>query len=96
MDNRLILTDENGQETEMEIVLTFDDEEHGRKYVLVKYPSKDEDDVFAFAYDDEGNQLSSVMERTDEQAQKTEYTYEWKHVEEPSEYAGTFYQHTWW
>ena len=55
MDNRLILTDENGQETEMEIVLTFDDEEHGRKYVLVKYPSKDEDDVFAFAYDDEGN-----------------------------------------
>ena len=55
MDNRLILTDENGQETEREIVLTFDDEEHGRKYVLVKYPSKDEDDVFAFAYDDEGN-----------------------------------------
>ena len=55
MDNRLILTDENGQETEMEIVLTFDDEEHDRKYVLVKYPSKDEDDVFAFAYDDEGN-----------------------------------------
>ena len=55
MDNRLILTDETGQETEMEIVLTFDDEEHGRKYVLVKYPSKDEDDVFAFAYDDEGN-----------------------------------------
>ena len=44
MDNRLILTDENGQETEMEIVLTFDDEEHGRKYVLVKYPSKDEDE----------------------------------------------------
>ena len=55
MDNRLILTDETGQETEMEIVLTFDDEEHGRKYVLVKYPSKDEDDVFAFAYDDEDN-----------------------------------------
>ena len=55
MDNRLILADETGQETEMEIVLTFDDEEHGRKYVLVKYPSEEEDDVFAFAYDDEGN-----------------------------------------
>ena len=55
MDNRMILTDETGQEREMEIVLTFEDEEHGRKFVLVKDPSEDADDVFAFAYDDDGN-----------------------------------------
>ena len=55
MDNRIILTDETGQETEMEIVLTFEDEEHNRKYVLVKDPSDEADDVFAFSYDEDGN-----------------------------------------
>ena len=65
MDKRLIVTDETGQETEMEIVLTFDDEENGRKYVLVKDPSEDMEDVYAFTYDDEGN-LEPVEEGTPE------------------------------
>lgn len=47
-------------------------------------------------YDSEGNQLSSKIEESGEGAQQSEITYEWAHVEEPSEYAGTFYQHTWW
>ena len=59
MDNRIILTDETGQETEMEIVLTFEDEEHNRKYVLVKDPSDEADDVFAFSYDEDGNLVSA-------------------------------------
>ncbi|MBO7703925.1 MAG: DUF1292 domain-containing protein [Solobacterium sp.] len=55
MDNRIVLTDENGQETEMEIVLTIDNEETGRRFVLIKGTDPEDEDVYPFAYDDNGN-----------------------------------------
>ena len=42
----LYVNDENGNEKRMEILFTFEDEDHGKKYVVFLYAS---------AYDDDGN-----------------------------------------
>ena len=55
IDNRITLSDENGQEVEMEILLTFDDEEKGTHYVLISSPDPDDDTVIAYRYDEDGN-----------------------------------------
>ncbi len=54
IENWLRVTDEDGNETEMEIILTFDGY-NGKQYVLVKNPDPESDDVYAFTYDEEGN-----------------------------------------
>lgn len=51
----LYVTDENGNEKRMEILFTFEDEDHGKKYVVFIDPEDEEGEVFASAYDDEGN-----------------------------------------
>ncbi len=51
----LFVKDEHGNEMEMEIVFTFDDEERNKKYVIFRNPKEDDDEVFASAYDDTGN-----------------------------------------
>lgn len=51
----LYVTDENGNEKRMEILFTFEDEDHGKKYVVFMDPEDEEGEVFASAYDDEGN-----------------------------------------
>ncbi len=55
IDNRITLSDENGQEVEMEILLTFDDEEKGIHYVLIHSLDPDDDTVLPYRYDDDGN-----------------------------------------
>ncbi len=64
MDNTIVIIDENGNDKEMEIILTFDNEETNRSYVLVSDPNDEEGEVFAFAYDEEGN-LESVEDETE-------------------------------
>lgn len=53
----LYVTDEFGNEKRMEILFTFEDEDHGKKYVVFVDPEEEGDEVFASAYDDEGNLL---------------------------------------
>ena len=67
--NTMFVTDESGNEKEMEILFTFEDEEKGRKYVVFADPEDEGDEVFASAYDDEGN-LMPV--ETDEEWQMIE------------------------
>ena len=67
--NTMFVTDESGNEKEMEIVFTFEDEEKGRKYVVFADPEDEGEEVFASAYDDEGN-LMPV--ETDEEWQMIE------------------------
>lgn len=55
MDNEIILTDDSGQEVVMEIVLTFDNEKTGRKFVLVTSKDPEDEDVIPFVYDEDGN-----------------------------------------
>ncbi|MDD6259383.1 MAG: DUF1292 domain-containing protein [Erysipelotrichaceae bacterium] len=53
--NRMIITDDSGQEREVEILLTFDDEHSDRKFVLFTDPSDPEGSVYAYTYDEDGN-----------------------------------------
>ena len=55
MDNTITLIDETGQEHDLQILFTFDNEETGRKFVLVTSFDEDDDEVLAFSYDEEGN-----------------------------------------
>lgn len=52
MDNTIYIYDDNGQEKEMQILLTCELE--GNQYVLV-YEKDREDEVYVFKYDEEGN-----------------------------------------
>lgn len=52
MDNTIYIYDDNGQEKEMQILLTCELE--GSQYVLV-YEKDREDEVYVFKYDEEGN-----------------------------------------
>ena len=67
--NTMFVTDESGNEKEMEILFTFEDEEKGRKYVVFADPEDEGEEVFASAYVDEGN-LMPV--ETDEEWQMIE------------------------
>ncbi len=52
MDNTIYIYDDNGQEKEMQILLTCELE--GNQYVLV-YEKDREDELYVFKYDEEGN-----------------------------------------
>ena len=47
--NTMFVTDESGNEKEMEILFTFEDEEKGRKYVVFADPEDEGEEVFASA-----------------------------------------------
>lgn len=55
--NMLYVIDEDGNELEMEIIFTFEDEANKRKYVIFSDPKDEDGEVFASAYNDEGNLL---------------------------------------
>ncbi len=52
MDNTIYITDDDGREKVMQILFTFDMNE--KKYVVV-YEQNNEEDLYAFTYDEEGN-----------------------------------------
>ena len=68
--NSLYVKDENGNEKRMTILFTFDNEVTKKQYVVFRDPEQDEDEVYASAYDENG-QLLPI--ETDE---------EWEMVEE--------------
>lgn len=51
-EDRIFITDENGKEVEMKIYLTFD--ANDKQYVVV-YKDGNEDELYPFIYDDDGN-----------------------------------------
>ncbi len=55
--NTLFVKDEDGKEMEMEILFTFEDEGNKKKYVVFHDPQDESGEVFASAYDEEGNLL---------------------------------------
>lgn len=64
-ENTLIVTDENGNEKVLAILFTFDSPETGVSYVVATDPM-DEDMIFGFRYDEDGN-LVPVDPDVDEQ-----------------------------
>ena len=56
MDERMItVLDEKGNEIEFEVLLTFESDETGKKYVMYFDPEQDEPNVMTSIFDDEGN-----------------------------------------
>lgn len=51
-EDSIFITDDNGKEVEMKILLTFEANE--KKYVVV-YEENNEDELYSFVYDDDGN-----------------------------------------
>ena len=54
-ENVLYVTDEAGNEYEMNILFTFESEDTQKKYVFFYDPKGDEDIALVSIYDDEGN-----------------------------------------
>lgn len=55
--NSLYVKDENGNEKRMTILFTFDNEVTKKQYVVFQDPEQDEDEVYASAYDENGQLL---------------------------------------
>ncbi len=51
-DKTIVVTDENGNNTVYEIILTFDSPDTGKKYVIYKLPEEDEE-VMAAVYEEQ-------------------------------------------
>ena len=62
--NTMIITDESGQEREVEILLTFEDESTGHSFVLFTDPQDEEGNVYAYRYDEDGN-MTEVTEESE-------------------------------
>lgn len=58
----MIITDDNGQEKEVEIILTFEDDKNKKSYVLFTDVNANDGNVYAYSYDEDGN----MNEITDE------------------------------
>lgn len=53
--NIMTITDESGQEKEVEIILTFEDDKNNKTYVLFRDVNADDGNVYAYSYDEDGN-----------------------------------------
>ena len=61
-ENTIIVTDESGKELTMEILFTFEDDRNHKNYVLYYDPTDESGEVFASAYDEEGNLIPVTSE----------------------------------
>ncbi len=60
--------DEEGQEKEFEVVLTFKNPDTNKSYVIYKLPGEENDEVFAAIYDEESTMGGNLMPiETDEE-----------------------------
>ena len=59
----MIVINADGEETEVDILLTFDSPYDDRKFVLIQDPKDPDENVFAFIYSDDGE----MEEVTDEE-----------------------------
>lgn len=80
-DNSLYLIDDKGEEIRMEIILTFDDPETGKQYVVFNEPGNEED-VFAMIFDLEGNLFPIETDKEWEMVEEVLATFEEENEEE--------------
>lgn len=55
-ENIIVVKDENGDEYQLKILFTFDDEERNKSYVLLQSLDNDED-IFPYSYTEDGELL---------------------------------------
>ena len=54
-ENKIVVIDEMGNEIQMEIVFTYEDEDSGKNFVFYLNPEQEDSEVFVSSYDAEGN-----------------------------------------
>ena len=54
-DNQLWITDDDGQEYRMEIVMRFSSPDQLKNFVLIKDPDAESEDTYAYSFDEDGN-----------------------------------------
>lgn len=67
-ENTMTITDENGLERQVEILLTFDDN-NGKSFVLFTDPEEEEGNVYAYSYTEDG-EMDEVTEEEWEMCQE--------------------------
>ena len=60
MDDKILVTKEDGTEVELTILLTFENEELGYKYVLYYDENDENGEVLPFRYNEETHELSEL------------------------------------
>lgn len=60
MDNKILVTKEDGSEVELTILLTFESKELGYKYVLYYDENDETGEVLPFRYNEETHELSEL------------------------------------
>jgi uncharacterized protein YrzB (UPF0473 family) len=58
----LIVTDENGQEIECEIIMTFTSEEYNKSYVVYQIKDDESGEYYAASYDQEADDEGKLFE----------------------------------
>jgi uncharacterized protein YrzB (UPF0473 family) len=64
-DNKIVITDNNGEENVFKILFTYEDEENGNKYVMY-YSEEDDEQIFASRYDGDNIEDPAEWERLEE------------------------------
>ena len=60
MDDKILVTKEDGTEVELTILLTFENEELGYKYVIYYDENDENGEVLPFRYNEETHELSEL------------------------------------
>ncbi|MDO4414752.1 MAG: DUF1292 domain-containing protein [Erysipelotrichaceae bacterium] len=50
----MVIVNQDGEETEVEVLLTFDSPDGTKQFVLISDPNDEEENVYAFIYTDDG------------------------------------------
>lgn len=77
--DEMLITDENGNEHVMKILFTYDNEERQKSYVFL-YEKNDEDNVLAFSYNEDSEELSEITD--DEEYKEVEEVFN-AYMEDP-------------
>lgn len=77
--DEMLITDEKGNEHVMKILFTYDNEERKKSYVFL-FEKDDEENVVAFSYDEESEELSEITD--DEEYKEVEEVFN-AYMEDP-------------
>ena len=69
-NNTMMITDDTGNEREVEILLTFENDDKTKKYVLFTDPTDEDGNVYAYSYNEDGSMDEVVDEEEWEMCQE--------------------------
>lgn len=81
-ENSLVVINDDGTETHMEILFTFDNEEFDKQYVLYVNPEDLSGEVFVSSYTEDGQLFNIEDEKEWEMIEEVFQTFIIKHEEE--------------